>query len=791
MTNLRFLRVSTLASVCLISLVAAHAQDNSGFDVSDAPVKPDAAVPQNLSASMKQITVGIGGVSDSSPVFGRYNGMPSSGVGALGSWNWQIRDPADSGGTHYFITTGDNVNFGLGRIAPEATLTMKVGDQGTWSLAAVYDATTYTASDSFLSILDKHGMLSSGYHAALVANGDYFTNATTAPPASAKFGSFNASTHLASANPVTSYGPGNQLLSGIGTRRDKGTVEGDYDLESWKLSAIASHEHKEGTLEQAMTTGGNNAGMVTFPMPINYDTDTFIVAAAYTTPELQAKFSYEFSNFADNNSAGFVFQGWNFSAFKNTTVTPNTYTSYARSGDYSLPPSNQAHTFKAEAGYNIDATTRLYADAIYGIQMQNDTFPAATELGYVLSNPTLSAQLATNPRSLGGFVQTFFGNMTLTSRPFANADVKVSYTIDLRDPQTSAMWIYGNPTDNTSLKYREAVPESWTKQTIVVTAGYRVLPSTRVTVGYAYRDAHRGNAITHEARENEASVKLVSTITEGIEGALDYVHSDRTASAPDWKLWLVQIPSDCGSTLAALGCQQVPFYEAARTQDAVSGRLTGALDPDTTFSLIGKYTNDIYHNPAATYNATVNPSLGINRDYTIQAGPDLAYRFSPDTEIHAYYTFLRTFRAMRALNDQVSPTTAGQFYYSEASTYDIHTAGIGGTWHYSDTLKFGADYVFSYGNQRFAQSGSWDTNEAGQTYGGDPLLSNQSANHQFKIHATYDYTADTSFYLSYQFDSLSMTDWALVGPTVGQVLTGDLPPKYGVSTVMAAMTLRL
>jgi predicted porin len=168
----------------------------------------------------------------------------------------------------------------------------------------------------------------------------------------------------------------------------------------------------------------------------------------------------------------------------------------------------------------------------------------------------------------------------------------------------------------------------------------------------------------------------------------------------------------------------------------------------------------------------------------------LTYQVDKDTDLHAFYTFLRTFRAMRALNDQ-SNTTSGGTFYSEATTYDVQTAGIGGNWRANDKLKFGADYIYSYGSQRFAQSGSWDTSEAGQTFPGDPLLSTASANHQVKIHATYDYSPDTSFYLGYQFASLDMTDWALVGASVGQVLTGDVPAKYDVSTIMAAVTLKI
>ena len=793
MTTLQAFRLTALASACTMMLAAsAHAQAAGGFDISDTPAASQEPVPQNLSARLTEITFGLAGVTQSSAAFSRYNGMPQAGAGAVVSWNVRDRDAWDSGTNRYYSFTGDNFNLGFGQIAPEASVNFKAGDQGLWSASATYDALTYNASENFHSILDKNGNLSSAYQTALSANGLYFNNVTIAPAAASKFGSFNASTHLATSNPVVVYGPGNQLVESVGTRRDKGSVEGALESGSWQVSAGASHEHKEGTLEQSMTTGGNDAGMVTFPMPINYDTDTFTTAAAYGTPDMQAKISYEYSSFTDNNKNGFVFQGWNFAAYKNTAAAPNTYTSYAKSGDYSLPPSNQAHTFAGEIGYNFDPTTRLYGNVVYGLQLQNAPFVEATGLGYISSaaGSALAAQLGSNPQSLDGVVQTFFGNVTLTSRPATDLEIKASYTIDARDPQTHSMWIYGDPTDTTALKYRQAVPESWTKQKAEFSAGYHISSSTRVIVGYIFRDDHRGNAITHDAQDNEVSVKVLSTLASNVQASLGYVHADRTASAPDYSLWLVQISSDCGSTITALGCQQVPFYEAARTQDAVSGLLTAMLNQKTSLSLIGKYNVDQYHLPATPYNGVVTPNVGINRDYNIQAGPDVNYQVDKDTEVHAFYTFLRTFRSMRALNDQ-NHTTSGGTFYSEATTYDIHTAGLGGTWRASDRLKFVADYVFSYGSQRFAQSGSWDTSEAGQTFGGDPLLNNASANHQFKVHATFDYSPDTSFYLGYQFASLVTTDWALVGVTAGQVLSGEIPPKYDVSTIMAGATLKL
>jgi MtrB/PioB family decaheme-associated outer membrane protein len=765
----------------MVAAAAAQGGDG-GFDISDASTSQATTANAPPPSSLGEVTIGVTGLSGASDVFGRYNGMTKNGPGATASFNLRQRDPWDSGGTHYFNFTGNNVTFGLGASAPEANLTAKTGEQGVWSLGASYDAMTYTASDHFTSILTPSGTLTPGYQNALASANMFFSGVASNP--STLFGAFNASTGLATANPISTLGAANQVLFNIGTRRDKGTLEGSLELSDWLFTSAVSHEHKEGSLEEAMTTGGNNAGMTTFPMPINYDTDSFTASGAYTTDNLQARISYEFSDFIDHNPNGYAFQGWNFAAFK--SPAPVTFTSFAKSGDYALPPSNQAHTITGEVGYNIDDTTRVYATAVLGLQMQNAAFVPATSLGYfklAVAAP-LAAQLASNPGSLDGYVDTGFANVTLTSRPMTDLDLTASYKIDTRDPHTKAMAIYGDPTDTTALKLRQAVPESWTKQDLTLQAGYRVLPETRITAGYAYRQQHRGNAITHDTSDNEFSASLHSMLTDTFTGTLNYLHAERTASAPDWSLWLVQIPSDCGSTLAALGCQQVPFYEAARTQDSINGNLSGMLDNDTSISIFGKYNADTYHSPSAAFNNVTTKSVGLNRDYSVDAGPDLNYRVNKDASLHFYYTFERAYRDMRALNNQ--SVAGGLPYYRVASTYDIHTGGAGGTWQVDEQWKLVGDYTLSYGGEHFAQSGNWNSG-----FPGDPILDTKSLIHQLKLHADYQYSERTSYYFGYEFDSLDNTDWALVGATVGQVLTGDVPAKYNVSKIMVAMTMKL
>lgn len=779
MSSLSIFRIVSLASVSMLAfIVAATAQDAS---------TPGAA------PSLGEVSLGVNGVTDSSAVFGRYNGMPNSGAGVTASANLHSRDAWDSGGTNYWSFTANNINAGLGEIAPEASANFTVGQLGTWEVSANYDAMVYRASNDFTTILNQNGSLVPAFQNALNNANMFFTNTTTNP--STLFGAFSSSTHIASANGMAAFGTANEVSDIIGTRRDKGTLIGKYDIGDWVITTSVMDEHKEGTLEQSMTTAGSNTGFVAFPMPVNYDTGIYTATAAYLTDDMQAKFSYEFSDFIEHNPGGYSFEGWNFSAYQNPTT--KLYTSYEKNGTYSLPPSNQAHTFTGEFDYNFDPTTRLYSTAVYGLQLQNASFVSPTGNGYVYSAAGiasgLTADLASNPNSLNGFVQTFFGNVMLTTRPLPELNIKASYKIDARDPSTSPMWIYGDPTDTTALKYRQAVPESWTKQEASLSVDYHVLQETVVAASYTFRDAVRSNAITHVAVDDEFAASVRSQLSTDITGSINYLHANRSASAPDYSLWLTEIAADCVGTPASsltLGCKQVPYYEAARTQDSVNGNLSGMLDEQTTFTLFAKFNNDNYHQPSAQYQAsstlpvTTNPGVGLNRDYSIQAGPDLEYRIDQDAEVHFYYTFLRSYRDMSALNNQT--VVGGSNFYDVASTYDIHTAGIGGTWHATDKLKLVGDYTFSYAGQSFAQSGTWDLG-----YQGDPLLNTKDADNQVRVHALYDYSPSTHLYFGYEFDSVSMTNFSLVGQLAGQVLTNDMAPKYNVSTISAGVTIKL
>ncbi len=728
-------KAAALASVCLLPLIAvAQAADDTGFDLPEA--MPNTQELNRISSQPSEAydneaTIGLRGQSSTSAAFGRYNGDYREGASIIGGFQLRGRSDWKSTDTYYYNLNGKDLKLGFGGaydIAPNSSVSLKVGNQGTWGLTADYDAMSYVQSNSFTTIFDKNGTLVNA-PGALGSNG--------------------------TAGVVTRNGYATDL---VGTRRDKGSVGLKYFLGDWTLTSGLVHEHKEGTQESSMLVGGGNAnGIATLPLPINYDTDRFTAGAAFATPKLQANLAYTFSSFKDNTS-GFLYQAYET---QKTVGEPMV-------GVYSTPPSNMAHQLAGQLGYNLTDTTRLNANLSYGLQLQDAGFLPAT---LVANNAAWG-----NPTSLGGMVQTMFGNVAMTTRPFTNADARLSYTIDERQPNTPRRnQIYGDAADTNTYSIRSAVPMAWTKQTFAAEAGYRILPSTKATIGYNLRFVDRSEAIVHSSTENEFTAKLRTTFTPDVTGSLGYNHSIRQASAPDYSFIIHQFgPSDC----SVGNCLAVPTYMASRVQDALAGRLNATLGQDATLGWVAKFTNNSYPNKDNPGNSSYpNQQFGVTSEYSASTGPDVTYRFGPGAEGHAFYTYQRTYREMN-----------GQPNYSNVVATDTHTTGLSGSWQVTSDVKIGSDYVFSYGSEAISQSGIF-YNQSNYP-AGDSLPNVTSMLNSFKLHGEYEYVPGITLFLGYSFDRLVTSDWAAFGTVSNQVLTGDGNPSYAVHSVISSVSFK-
>ncbi len=218
---------------------------------------------------------------------GRYTGFNTTGIDLVGGWDLVGRDPWFGNGTRYFEFNGNNIVFqtgnqlgsGLGgdtnwsspinnNFSNNGSVGFKVGDQGTWSAGAYLNSITYTgnAIDSLYTVYGNQAVLNPG----LTPFGGA-TSPTTATP-----GALTSAHYTAAVLAKT----GAMELEQTGTRRD--IVGGDfkYIWNDWTFTGAFSHEHKEGSMEEAFD---GPYGGTAFTLPINYDTNRYDLSAAYNT----------------------------------------------------------------------------------------------------------------------------------------------------------------------------------------------------------------------------------------------------------------------------------------------------------------------------------------------------------------------------------------------------------------------------------------------------------------------------------------------------------------------------
>jgi MtrB/PioB family decaheme-associated outer membrane protein len=739
------LRIMLLSSLCLLPLEAM------GAELEAAPAAPATAAL----TSDNEIDFGLLGIGGTNTgQYGRYNGFTEQGVDGLFGFSSVTRDAWDSGGTRYYIFTGSNINFQFGDdlgtanvpvlsggqivngqiknfkdgtyssrtandLGPSASLGFNVGDQGHWGVIGYYDAISYTGNiiDSIYTINGNTGFLNSPLTPWGGASNDPSTKghvANTTSPITA--GAVTAAQLAAAEQPFQ-----------VGTRRDIVGLTGTYIFGDWTITGAFREEHKEGTLEESLreTYGGQ-----AFTLPIDYDTQRYDASAAYNTSQLQAVFGYYLSNFTDHYSA--VALPYPASA----TAAP-----YAESGLYSTPPSNYAQYVTAMIAYNLTPSTRLHVNARYGLETQNDTYPAntadpATAVAPFGGLPNLNAlgqgTSATSPNILA---QVYQGNVAISSNPIANLNASAKYSIDGRNvsiDQHGCVYEGGASPDSTSTcsgtTTAYVVPQEWLKQKVNLDADYRILPqsNTKLTLGYEYDDTDRSNAQVGHSDTNIGTLGLSSMMGSALMGRINYTYSDRSGVLNYWVPWEnLATGTCCIVTAAGIGADAPSgaYYQAPMTSNAINLRTD--YSPGGAFSggLSFKAENDEFHYPSTTAGTTqtavnlVNQVEGIKQDYNLTAGIDGNYHPVEGVNLHAYYTYEQIFYnnlgngqcadSNTTVTTGTPPVTysctGSAGYFQNKYTNDVQTVGLSGEWQATKKLKLSADYTFAYGSVMFGE----------------------------------------------------------------------------------------
>ncbi|MGA2089829.1 MAG: MtrB/PioB family outer membrane beta-barrel protein [Stellaceae bacterium] len=772
---------------------------------------PLAAFADDLGSNISEGEVGIGvmGVmGKNSDQAGRYNGLTTTGVDAIGEFDFRGGSPWNSGGAGYFNLTGDNLVFqggtglsnGLGgcssscgdsylsntnnRLANSGEVNFNFGKQGTWETGVYYDAISYTGNviDSLYTVNGHNATVNPG----LLAWG----GAPVGGPATGLTKAFYTVPVLTATNAM-------QPVQ-TGTRRDILGGNFKYLYGDWTFTGALRHETKEGSMEESFD---GPWGGTAFALPIDYTTDRYDIGAAYNTRLYQTSLQYTFSHFHDNNI--FVNIPYPFS---------NTAAPFEESAAYSTPPSNEAHYLTLMTATNAIPNTRVNLNMRVGLEMQGDMFAPDTadpSLTGVASNLN-SAMQGTSSNTLNAMARVVQGKLSANSHPIANTDASAFYGFDGRFVTMNQykVWSGGTGGSSDSAAFTSALyalPQDWLKQNAGGEVGYRIIPQydTKLTLGYRFDMVDRSNAQVGKSTTNAGTVALSSRLGPQVNSSLSYTHGERSGVLNYLTPW-----ANLAGPAAAGPDPSGAYYQAPMTSDAFKLRADYTPMQNLFGGLFLQFKNENFHYPQTigTNMGTSATTLtgvgqGVQQDYNLTVGPDLNYRPREDVNLHFFYTYERIFfnttgNGACSNTNTTAACLGSAGYFQNKYTSAVHTGGMSGDWAVTDKLKLKGEYTLAYGSVMFG--------EYNGVFVANPTLSYQNVSNypdidslmnNFKLTATYAVAPTMDLLLQGTWTYFHNNDWNdTAGPIQGagtaavSILTpGYSSPNYSVATVMTGV----
>jgi MtrB/PioB family decaheme-associated outer membrane protein len=730
------------------------AQDDDSFMIEEAPEREVIVIQPN------EIEVGAGWVSSSSFKFGEYTGLVDSGPFAIGNLYLQQRAPYDSDSTEYWTALG--TDLGLDSRAAR----VEYGHQGTFSIFGDYEEIPHFIFSDGMTPYNGVGTsnltLPGGWMSVPTSSTDSFDLFNTN---SGLFQNVEISTER------TQYG------GGFTWNVDK----------AWEVTGSFHQQDKDGTSTIAgiFGTNGGNPRSIILPQPIDQTTQEGNLNLLYSDERLQAQLSYNVSLF-NNNLNALVWDNPYEAVGGFAPWDPSQSFSNGGQGRLALDPDNTAHNISLAGGYTLGPTTRIAGNFAYGLMQQDDTF-----LPYTI-NPFLTADgggpLVPLPKdSLDGQVNTLHGNLNLTTRPMRDLRIQTSYRYDKRDNETPVEVFLTVPNDTAdqsaldSSGARVNRPYSYTKQNFDLETSYRVVSSTRVTLGYDFETISRDLQEVADTYEHTGSIKIQSTPMPSTSGWIEYAYSSRTGSQYISNEPVLvghseeYIASEPPAALFENNPYLRKYYLANRIQNVVKGSFTYIASDDFTLGLTGTFSGSDYDDSVLGLNSLNYGSGTVNATYLPRE----------DLTLTGFFTYGQLDigqTGWERSNVPITPTTPidPMQIWMVDTTNHAYTAGLEVEWEaIPDKLTIGHTYTFS------RTTTSYDF-IADPVLGAQPLPDLKTTLNSVSLYADYKVMKNLTMRLAYLFEDYHTDDFALdgIGVPIPLVLTlGNDSPNYSVHVV--------
>lgn len=688
-----------------------------------------------------EMELGLGQVSESSFKFGEFNGLEEVGPFVIGNVSLQRRAVFDGLDSTYFTLEGTNLGL------TSRTLELDYGQQGLFSIRlgfnqipinSVDDARTpYVFSDEGTRLTSPLGWVP----------GDRDTSEMTQLASSLNDTTFEHSRER--------YIGGFSLLP----------------AKNWIFRTDFTRELKDGSRSMAVlfgTNGGNPAAAVV-PEPIDYRTDTLETAIGYVGKRGQFLASYHLSLF-DSDQRSLEFDN----LYASTRWAPAA--SWPGGvGAVGLAPDNQAHRLNISTSYLVGPATRATANISYSRMTQDQTFVDFTV------NPGLLVGTPLPRASLGGRIDTFLANLTVTSRPDPRLNVTARYRFEDRDNQTprdTFIVVHNDTADqgaNNSSDARINVPYSRRQHLVELSAGYRLGDDYKLSGNYEYEEIVRTYSDVAKIREHKLDGKLRFAPKHNVRGWAAVSYAARTGSTYDDNIHFVSshTPGFLGPDPEA-EFENHPLirksYLSDRKQLKVRSVVTWMANEKWTLAFSGRYISD-------DFNGT---RVGLTESSGYNVTLDASYISGETFNAHAWYTFDN--RVFGQFGVESRPGTdlfdfAGRGWFVETDDR-ANSIGLGFEWSaIEDKLDVALDATW------LQAEASFDF-ETGTLISALPLPPVTSELAGIDLKVDYHSTSALTLRFRYMFQELFIEDFALdgVGPdTLANVLgAGNKPSEYGV-----------
>jgi MtrB/PioB family decaheme-associated outer membrane protein len=372
------------------------------------------------------VDAGVSYVSDDAARFGNGTGLDEKGA------------YVDLGGAGRYVRDGTEVSWYAEDLGHDSrVLSISAGRPGKFEVGLDYRELPYRQFDSTQTVFASSGA------GVLTLPSNWVTAGTT--PGFTALG--------ASLTPVR-IEKDRQILEVGGNYRPTQRV---------KLYADYSRQQRDGV---NVMSGARFTQSTFLPRPVDDYTDQINAGVRFSIGSLNLGAAY-FGSFYRNNISSLTWDN------------PYTTSPGAEQGRLALEPDNDFQQFSLSGVYRAATLNTVFAfSTAIGRGEQNTEF-----LPYTI-NPTLPVT-ALPSSSINGQVDTGNYALTITSRPFKHASVKLAYRFDERDNQTPVSTWSRVITDTFPSGSNEAnVPYSFERAKLNLSGTYKLFESVTISGGY-------------------------------------------------------------------------------------------------------------------------------------------------------------------------------------------------------------------------------------------------------------------------------------------------------------------